>query len=113
MSLDTVAMMQNVPVGKSAAAAPRPSLGQTLDETEARYMQGTREPATSSVLISNSRYLNSPASGIAVGLALEKPLFLVEWEQYLDWQLDDIAAHLGFARGPAQGWDWTIEATTG
>jgi hypothetical protein len=37
----------------------------------------------------------------------------VEWEEYLDWQLDDIAAHLGFARGPAQGWDWTTEATTG
>jgi len=37
----------------------------------------------------------------------------VEREEYLDWQLDDIVAHLGFARGPAQGWDWTTEATTG
>jgi hypothetical protein len=61
MSLDTAARMQDVPTGKSAAAAPRPPLGQTLDEAEARYMQGTRAPATSSVLISNSRYLNSPA----------------------------------------------------
>jgi len=58
-------------------------------------------------------YLEAMQKGIAAGLALEKPLFLVEWEEYLDWQLEDIAAHLGFARGPAQGWDWTNEATTG
>jgi hypothetical protein len=94
-----------VPLGESAPA-PRSPLGQTLDAAEARYMQGTREPATSSVLICNSKYLNSP-------LYREKPLFLVEWEEYLDWQLEDIAAHLGFVRGPAQGWDWTNEATTG
>jgi len=74
MSLDTAARLQDVPVGKSAAAAPRPSLGQALKK---------------------------------------KLLFLVEREEYLDWQLDDIVAHLGFARGPAQGWDWTTEATTG
>jgi len=42
-----------------AAAAPQ-SLRRTLDAAEARYMQGTGAPATSSVLISNSKYLNSP-----------------------------------------------------
>ena len=31
-----------------------------MTEQEARYMQGWAEPATSSVLISNSKYLNSP-----------------------------------------------------
>jgi ubiquinone biosynthesis protein COQ4 len=31
-----------------------------LDETEARYMQGPTEPVTSSVLVSNSKYLNDP-----------------------------------------------------
>jgi hypothetical protein len=34
--------------------------GLTLDAAESRYMQGTREPVTSSVLISNSKYLNNP-----------------------------------------------------
>jgi ubiquinone biosynthesis protein COQ4 len=58
-------------------------------------------------------YLEAMQKGIAAGLALEKPLFLVEWEEYLDWHLEDIAAHFGFVRGPAQGWDWTNEATTG
>jgi ubiquinone biosynthesis protein Coq4 len=32
----------------------------TMTEAEARYMQGSAEPATSSVLTSNSKYLNSP-----------------------------------------------------
>jgi ubiquinone biosynthesis protein Coq4 len=159
MSLDTAARMQDVPSGKSIAAAPRPLFGQTLDgrvvlhdiehlvtgfgpnpagevalalcnvAATARYFT----PA-SAQYFSHATYFVSTASfaraslhyhgvlptyfeamqkGIAVGLALEKPLFLVEWEECLDWQLDDIAAHLGFARGPAQGWDWTTEATTG
>jgi ubiquinone biosynthesis protein Coq4 len=51
--------------------------------------------------------------GIAAGLALKKPLFLVDWEDYLDWQLEDIAAHLGIVRGPAEGWAWTTAAMTG
>jgi len=34
--------------------------GRLLDADESRYMQGSAEPATSSVLISNSKYLNSP-----------------------------------------------------
>ena len=35
------------------------------------------------------------------------------WEDYLDWQLDDIADYLGFKRGPGSAWDWTTEAATG
>jgi hypothetical protein len=51
--------------------------------------------------------------GISVGSALREPLFLYQWEGYLDWQLDDIAKHLGFIRGPGPEWDWTTDATNG
>ena len=54
--------------------------------------------------------LESMQQGIAVGMAIEKPLFMYEWEDYLDWQLDDIAKELGFMRGPGKEWDWTTEA---
>jgi hypothetical protein len=40
--------------------APPPSMVLKLDANETRYMQGARAPATSSVLISNSKYLNNP-----------------------------------------------------
>jgi ubiquinone biosynthesis protein COQ4 len=35
------------------------------------------------------------------------------WEDYLDWQLDDLAAHLGFEPGPGDEWHWTTEAASG
>lgn len=41
-------------------AEPRAGEGRLLDADETRYMQGPAEPATSSVLISSSKYLNSP-----------------------------------------------------
>jgi ubiquinone biosynthesis protein COQ4 len=40
--------------------------------------------------------------GIAAGQALEKPLFMVPWEDYLDWQLDDLRAELGLEAGPPE-----------
>jgi ubiquinone biosynthesis protein COQ4 len=58
-------------------------------------------------------YLDAMQRGISVGSALREPLFLYQWEGYLDWQLDDIAKHLGFIRGPGTEWDWTTEATNG
>jgi ubiquinone biosynthesis protein COQ4 len=58
-------------------------------------------------------YLDAMRQGITAGLEARKPLFLVQWEDYLDWQLDDIAKDLGYTRGPAAAWDWTTEAATG
>jgi ubiquinone biosynthesis protein COQ4 len=58
-------------------------------------------------------YLNAMQQGIAAGLALQHPLFLNQWEDFLDWQLEDIATHLGFKRGPGAAWDWTTDATNG
>lgn len=42
--------------------------------------------------------------GIAAGRALKKPLFLVQWEDYLDRSLEDICAELGIERGPDEAW---------
>jgi ubiquinone biosynthesis protein COQ4 len=58
-------------------------------------------------------YLDAMHQGIEMGLAFRKPIFMVDWDDYLDWQLDDIATDLGFKRGPGQDWDWTTEAATG
>jgi ubiquinone biosynthesis protein Coq4 len=58
-------------------------------------------------------YLDAMRRGITAGQALKKPLFMVEWDDYLDRQLDDIAAELGFERGPGSGWDWSLQACSG
>jgi hypothetical protein len=31
----------------------------------------------------------------------------------MDWQIDEIAKHLGILRGPGADWDWTTEAARG
>jgi ubiquinone biosynthesis protein Coq4 len=58
-------------------------------------------------------YLEAMQLGIAAGRALKRPLFLEPWGDYLDWQLEDIAAHFGFVRGPVDAWTWTTEAASG
>lgn len=58
-------------------------------------------------------YLEAARRGIEMGQALKKPLLLEDWEGMLDWQLDDIAARLGFTRGPGDEWAWTTAAMTG
>ena len=58
-------------------------------------------------------YLDAIQRGIAAGLGIKRPLLITQWEDYLDWQLDDIAADLGFARGPDETWHWTTEAGMG
>jgi ubiquinone biosynthesis protein COQ4 len=58
-------------------------------------------------------YLDAVQQGIRVGLQLKAPLFMTPWEDYLDWQLEDIATDLGFERGPGREWDWTTKAASG
>jgi ubiquinone biosynthesis protein COQ4 len=58
-------------------------------------------------------YLDAIQQGIAGGLAVRQPIFMIDWESYLDWPLSEIAAFLGFKRGPGSAWDWTTEATIG
>lgn len=58
-------------------------------------------------------YFEAVQQGIAAGLAVRQPLFMVRWANFLDWTLEDIASHLGFVRGPGEAWAWTTEATNG
>lgn len=57
--------------------------------------------------------LEAMGSGIAAGRAVNKPLILVEWENYLDWQVPDVAADLGFQMGPGHAWDYSNECCRG
>jgi ubiquinone biosynthesis protein COQ4 len=43
--------------------------------------------------------------GLAAGQAVKMPLFMVDYDPYLEMQLDDVAADLGFKRGPGKAWD--------
>jgi ubiquinone biosynthesis protein COQ4 len=49
--------------------------------------------------------IEAMALGLAAGQAVKRPLFMVDYEPYLEWQLDDVAADLGFTRGPGDAWD--------
>lgn len=57
--------------------------------------------------------LEAVRSGIEMGQSLKRPLLLEPWEDMLDWQIEDIASHLGIERGPGKAWDWTTAATSG
>ena len=57
--------------------------------------------------------LEAMQRGIELGRALKKPLFMYNWEDYLDWTLEAIASELGFTRGPGEAWAWTREACAG
>ena len=50
-------------------------------------------------------HLEAVQCGIEAGRSIRMPLLMVEWENYLDWQLDEIAADLGFKRGSGEAWD--------
>jgi ubiquinone biosynthesis protein COQ4 len=43
--------------------------------------------------------------GLAAGQAVKMPLFMVDYDPYLEMPLDDVAADLGFTRGPGAAWD--------
>jgi ubiquinone biosynthesis protein COQ4 len=57
--------------------------------------------------------LDAMKRGITAGQWLKQPLFMVQWEDYLDWKLEDICDHLRFERGPAEHWSWSLEASVG
>jgi ubiquinone biosynthesis protein COQ4 len=51
--------------------------------------------------------------GIVAGQSIRMPMFMVPWEDYLDWQLEDIAADLNFTRGPGDAWESSDSLLTG
>lgn len=48
--------------------------------------------------------LEAMERGIAAGRALNQPLLTIEWEDYLDLSVEEIAQELGFERGPGDAW---------
>lgn len=58
--------------------------------------------------------LEAISRGYMLGMKQKKPLFMVRWEEYLDWPIDDIRAEFHFEDGPAPGhWDWVNQAFKG
>jgi ubiquinone biosynthesis protein COQ4 len=57
--------------------------------------------------------LEAQMLGIQAGRAINKPLLTVDWEDYLDWPLEDIATELGFARGPGEAWSHSHDVLEG
>ena len=50
-------------------------------------------------------------AGIEMGAALERPLFLIRWEDYLAWPIQDIRRYFKLSVSPASGtWGWTEAA---
>lgn len=49
--------------------------------------------------------LRAMTLGLTAGQAVRMPLFMVDWDKYLEMQLDDVATELGFTRGPGADWD--------
>jgi ubiquinone biosynthesis protein Coq4 len=45
--------------------------------------------------------------GREAGRSIKMPLLLVDWEDYLHMTPEDIAADLGFTRGPGAAWDFS------
>jgi ubiquinone biosynthesis protein COQ4 len=72
--------------------------------TAGLYRDSLHYPATLPTMLEAVRM------GIQAGESVNKPLFMVDWEDYLDWPLAEIAAHLNIKRGPATAWDWTKDA---
>jgi ubiquinone biosynthesis protein COQ4 len=71
----------------------------TLFVSSASYMRaGLHYPAGMPIL------LEAMERGIAAGRAIRKPLLMIDWEDYLDWQIADIAPDLGFEPGPGDAW---------
>lgn len=58
--------------------------------------------------------LEAISRGYALGMKQAKPLFMIRWEDYLDWQMEDIRAEFHFEDGPPPGhWDWVFATFKG
>lgn len=59
-------------------------------------------------------YLEGIVRGHALGSKQKRPLFMMKWEDYFDWKIEDIREEFNFHDGPPEGyWDWTFEAAKG
>jgi ubiquinone biosynthesis protein COQ4 len=56
-------------------------------------------------------YLEGIARARALGRRQRLPLFMIRWEDYLDWPMVEIRRHFQFEDGPEPGaWAWTHDA---
>ncbi|AYJ87742.1 hypothetical protein D3Y57_19690 [Sphingomonas paeninsulae] len=59
-------------------------------------------------------YLEAIALGRSLGEKQKKPLFMIKWEDYLDWPIPAIREEFSFQDGPPHGyWHWTHDAAKG
>ncbi|OCC23443.1 hypothetical protein MB02_12615 [Croceicoccus estronivorus] len=59
-------------------------------------------------------YLEGIARGYALGGKQKRPMFMIKWEDYLDWTIPAIREEFNFEDGPEDGhWTWTFEASKG
>ena len=59
-------------------------------------------------------YFEGIARAWALGNRQPRPLFMIRWEDYLDWPIADIRAHFGFDEAPpADYWTWSFAAARG
>ena len=56
--------------------------------------------------------LEGYSRGYQLGSKQKKPLFMINWEPYFDWEIEDIREEFSFQDGPADGaWTWTGPAS--
>jgi ubiquinone biosynthesis protein Coq4 len=81
---------------------------------EAALAIGKAANTTTSTFFANKLYnypqgvpimIEAMTLGLAAGQAVKMPLFMVDYDPYLEMQIDDVAADLGFVRGPGAAWD--------
>ncbi|WP_311269588.1 Coq4 family protein [Sphingobium sp. WCS2017Hpa-17] len=59
-------------------------------------------------------YFEGIALGRSLGRRQTRPLFMIQWEEFLDWSLTDIRSHFGFDEAPAPDhWAWTYKNASG
>ena len=92
---------------RSKNAGPRRLTLDVMFATDADYHRVAQSPALGAEAV--GRLYGVPADQVTVipypaGRAIKKPLLMVDWEDYLDWQIADIAVDLGFEQGPGDAW---------
>jgi ubiquinone biosynthesis protein COQ4 len=59
-------------------------------------------------------YLEAISLGRSLGEKQASPMWMLKWEEYLDWPIKEITQTLGFTDGPPRGyWNWTDAAAKG
>lgn len=56
-------------------------------------------------------YFEGIALGRVLGRRQQRPMFMIYWEEFLDWPVSEIRTHFGFNEAPPPGyWAWTCNS---